>query len=62
MPVLMLADEGHALADFVIQRQNWRIESVPGGGSLPHFGNAGGTMLLIEDFWQHLRAPIEIEG
>jgi len=62
MPVLVLTDEDHALADFVIQRQNWRIESVPGGGSLPHSGNVGGTMLLIEDFWQHLRVPAAVEG
>ncbi len=62
MPVLVIADEDHALADIVIQRQNWRIESVPDAGDLPHFENVGGTMLLIDDFWQHLRAPAEIEG
>jgi len=62
MPALVLADEDRALADFVIQRQNWRIESVPGAGDLPHFENIGGTMLLIEEFWQHLRAPAAVEG
>jgi len=29
---------------------------------LPHFENIGGTMLLIEEFWQHLRAPAAVEG
>jgi pimeloyl-ACP methyl ester carboxylesterase len=62
MPVLVLADEDHALADFVIQRQNWWIESAPGAGGLPHFENLTGTMLLLDDFWQHLPAPAAIEG
>jgi pimeloyl-ACP methyl ester carboxylesterase len=62
MPVLVLADEDHALADFVIQRQNWWIESVPCAGDLPHFENLAGTVLLIEDFWRHLPVPALIEG
>ena len=66
MPVLVLADEDDylsvdALPEFVSQRPNWRVTSVPGTRSLPHFENITGTLLAMDDFWQHAAAPA-IEG
>ena len=67
VPVLVLADEDDylsydALPEFLSQHRNWRVASVPGTRSLPHFENITGTLLVMDDFWQGLPAPAAIEG
>jgi hypothetical protein len=67
MPVLVLADEDDylsvdALPEFVSQRPNWRVTSVPGTRSLPHFENITGTLLAMDDFWRRLPVAAAIEG
>jgi hypothetical protein len=65
VPVLVLADEDdylsyEALPEFLSQHRNWRVASVPDAKSLPHFENITGTLLVMDDFWRGVPAPVAI--
>jgi pimeloyl-ACP methyl ester carboxylesterase len=64
MPVLVVEDEDNPdeLPGFVMQRPNWRVASVPGAMSMPHFENITGTLLVMGDFWQGLAVGAGVEG
>jgi pimeloyl-ACP methyl ester carboxylesterase len=67
VPVLVVMDEqdepgADGLAEFVGQRPAWRATSVPETRSLPHFENAMGTLLAVDDFWQHLPQSLAMQG
>jgi pimeloyl-ACP methyl ester carboxylesterase len=63
MPVLVMADDDDyqdfdALPEFLSQHLDWRVASVPGARSMPHFENINGTALALDYFWQGLAAPV----
>jgi pimeloyl-ACP methyl ester carboxylesterase len=60
VPVLMLADEDAMPGPEVFP--DWRVASVPGTKSLPHFEDIIATLLLMGDFWERLPSPAPIEG